>query len=82
MATPFDYVTVACFFVMVGAYFFLTDRGPQTLLHLMLAGIAFAIANQLGDADYQVLGSILIVAGVAYAAIIIRAGSSGSKSDW
>jgi len=75
VATLFDYVTVACFLIMAGAFFFLTERRPQTLLHLLLVGIALAIANQLGNADHQVLGSILIVAGVAYAASVIRAGS-------
>ena len=77
VATLFDYVTVACFLVMAGAFFLLTERRSQTQLHLLLVGIAFAIANQLGNADHQVLGSILIVAGVTYAAaIVIRAGSS------
>ena len=80
VATPFDYVTVACFLLMAGAFFLLTEGRPQTLLHLLLVGITFAIANQLGNADHQALGAILIVAGVAYAAIIIRAGSSGSES--
>jgi len=72
--TQFDYLTVACFLGMVGAYFTLTARQPKTLIHLLLAGVAFAVANQIGNAGYAVLGLILTIAGIAYAAIIIRQG--------
>ena len=72
--TLFDFVTVACFLGMAGAFFSLTARQPRTLLHLLLAGIAFAVANQLGNAGYDLLGSILIIAGIGYAIIIIRQG--------
>ena len=74
MVTLFDYATVACFLGMAGAYFMLTARQPRTLLHLLLAGISFAVANQLGNAGYDLLGSILIVAGIGYAIIVIRQG--------
>ena len=74
MVTLFDFVTVACFLGMAGAYFMLTARQPRTLLHLLLAGISFAVANQLGNAGYDLLGSILIVAGIGYAIIVIRQG--------
>ena len=74
MITLFDYVTVACFLAMAGAFFMLTVRQPRTLLHLLLAGIAFAIANQLGNAGYFIFGSILIMAGIGYAIIVIRQG--------
>ena len=74
MVTLFDYVTVACFLGMVGAFFTLTAREPRTLVYLLLAGIAFAIANQLGNAGYAVLALLVIIAGIAYAAIIIRQG--------
>jgi hypothetical protein len=77
MATVFDYVTVACFLGMAGAFFILTSREPRTLLHLLVAGATFAIANQIGNAGYTLLAAILIIAGVAYAAVIIRQGSSG-----
>jgi hypothetical protein len=72
MATVFDYVTVACFLGMAGAFFILTAREPRTLLHLLVVGASFAIANQVGNAGYTVLAIILIIAGVAYAALIIR----------
>ena len=73
MVTLFDYATVACFLGLVGAFFLLTARRPQTLLHFLLSGIAFAVANQLGNADHGVSGVILIIAGIGYAAMIVRA---------
>jgi hypothetical protein len=76
MATVFDYVTVACFLGMAGAFFILTTREPRTLLHLLVVGAAFAIANQVGNAGYTVLAVILIIAGIVYAALIIRQGST------
>lgn len=74
MVTLFDIVTVACFLGMAGAFFMLTARQPRTLLHLLVAGIAFAVANQLGNAGYAFLGLILIIAGIGYAIIVIRHG--------
>ena len=71
MVTWFDYLTAACFLGMAGAFFTLTELQPRTLVHLMLAGIAFGIANQLGNAGYVILGSILIICGVVYAAFVI-----------
>jgi hypothetical protein len=73
MITLFDFATVACFLALVGAYFLLTAQHPRTLLHLLLSGIAFAIANQLGNSGYFLSGAILIICGIGYAIIIIRA---------
>jgi hypothetical protein len=72
LITIFDFVTVACFLGIAGAFFILTERQPRTLLHLLLAGIAFAVANQLGNADHIISAVILIFAGIAYAVIIVR----------
>lgn len=72
METLFDFVTVACFLGLVGAYFMLTSRRPRTLLHLLFSGVAFAVANQLGNAGYIRVGMILIIAGIGYASIIIQ----------
>jgi hypothetical protein len=72
MVTPFDFATVACFLGLVGAFFLLTSRRPRGLLHLLLSGIVFAIANQLGNADHGVSAAILIAAGIGYAAMIVR----------
>jgi hypothetical protein len=72
MTTLFDFVTVACFLAMAGAFFFLTEREPRTMLHLLIAGTAFAVANQLGNAEYVVAGWVVLVAGAGYAAYILR----------
>lgn len=72
MFTLFDYVTVACFLVVAGAFFMLTNREPRTLLHLLLASVAFAVANQLGNAGYFYSALLLIVAGIGYAIITAR----------
>jgi hypothetical protein len=72
--TLFDFVTVARFLGMARAFFMLTARQPRTLLHLLLAGIAFAGANQLGNDGYALFGSILIIAGIGYAIVVIRQG--------
>ena len=72
METLFDFATVACFLGLVGAYFLLTARRRRTLLHFLVSGIAFAVANQLGNADYVISGVILIIAGIGYAVIVVR----------
>jgi hypothetical protein len=77
MATVFDYATVACFLGMACAFFILTAREPRMLLHLLVVGATFAIANQVGNAGYTVLAIIQIIAGVVYAALIIRQKSAG-----
>jgi hypothetical protein len=71
VSTPFDYLTVACFLLMAGGYFLLTTRDPKVLLQLLLAGIVFAVANQVGNADHYVLGAVLVVAGLVYAGFLI-----------
>ena len=72
MVTLFDFATVACFLGLVGAFFLLTARRHRTLLQLLLSGIAFAVANQLGNAGYILSAAILIIAGIGYAVIIVR----------
>ncbi len=76
METQFDYVTIACFLAMAGAFFILTAREPRTLLYLLISGVAFAIANQLGNAGDIVLASIVIVGAMAFAVITIWQGRS------
>jgi hypothetical protein len=74
METLFDFATVACFLALVGAFFLLTARQPQTLLRLLLSGAAFAVANQLGNAGHVISGAALVIAGIGYAIITVRAG--------
>jgi hypothetical protein len=72
MTTFFDVLTVTCFVALVIAFFQLTERDNRTLLHFMLAGIVFAIANQVGNAGSSYLALILILAGAGYAFLIVR----------
>jgi hypothetical protein len=72
MATFFDVVTVTCFVGLVIAFFQFTDRETRTLVHLILAGIVFAVANQLGNAGSMILAIVLILAGAIYAILVVR----------
>ena len=72
MATFFDVVTVTCFAALVIAYFQFTDRSMRTLSHLVLAGIVFAVANQVGNGGGSLLAFVLILSGVGFAFLIVR----------
>jgi hypothetical protein len=66
MASFFDALTVACFIALVIAFFRFTERDTSTLLRCVLAGTALAIANQLGNTGYLVLGYALIIAAMGF----------------
>ncbi len=72
MTTFFDVITVTCFAGLVIAFFQFTDRDTRTLVHFLLAGIVFGVANQVGNRGLNALALILIVAGVGYAFVIVR----------
>jgi NhaP-type Na+/H+ or K+/H+ antiporter len=72
MTTFFDVVTVTCFIALVIAFFQFTDRDPKRLLHFVLAGILFAVANQLGNSGHSALAIVLIAAGAGYAVFKVR----------
>jgi hypothetical protein len=72
MATFFDVITVTCFAGLVLAFFQFTDRETRTLLHFLLAGIVFAVANQVGNGGASFLALTLILAGVGYAFLVAR----------
>ncbi len=74
METAFDILTVACFAGLVIAYFQFSKRDIRTLMHLMISGAAFAIANQMGNAGLSMFALILIVAGAGYAALVVQKG--------
>ena len=74
METAFDYLTIACFAGLVIAYFYLTKHDIRTLMHLMISAAAFAISNQVGNAGVTLFAAILMVAGVAYAALVVQKG--------
>jgi hypothetical protein len=70
MVTLFDIVSVASFIGLVFAFFFLTERDHKTLLHFMISGAVFAIANQVGNAGQTIFASVLIIAGIGYAVVM------------
>jgi hypothetical protein len=70
MTTFFDVVTVTCFAALVIGFFQFTDRNSRILIRLMLAGIVFAVANQVGNRGGTVLALVFILAGAAYAVLV------------
>jgi hypothetical protein len=72
MTTFFDVVTVTCFVGLAIAFFQFTDRETRTLVHFILAGVVFAVANQVGNAGSVILALILIFAGTTYAVLVAR----------
>jgi hypothetical protein len=72
MATFFDVVTVTCFAALVIAYFKFTDQSPRTLVNFVLAGIVFAVADQVGNGGGIFLASVLILSGIGFAILVIR----------
>jgi hypothetical protein len=81
MTGPFDILTVACFLLVVLAFFLWTDRDQRTLLHLLVSAVAFAVANELGRTGSPILATVLIAAGVAYALLVLvnRKRAGGGK---
>ncbi len=70
--TVFDVLTVACFVALAVSFFRFTARDSGTLMKLMLSGIVFAVANQVGNAGSVLLASSLIIAGAGYAVLVMR----------
>lgn len=76
MSTFFDVLTVTCFAGLVIAFFQFTSRDTRILLHFVLSGIVFAVANQVGNHGSPILAVILIVAGIVYAVLITKRANS------
>jgi len=79
MTTVYDIVTVGCFACIVLTYFMFTEGGTKLLAHFMLPSVAFAVANQVGNAGLKfgnawmnVLAIVLIAAGIGYTYIVVR----------
>ena len=81
MTTVFDFLTVAFFLMMAIGFFMLTERDGRTLLRLLFSGIAFAVANQIGNAGWQLLASILIAAGISNAVLVIKAAYTAPRDS-
>jgi hypothetical protein len=71
MATLFDIVSVASFVGLVLAFFLWTERDNKTLLHFVISGTVLAVANQVGNAGHIGFASVLIIAGLAYAGVVV-----------
>jgi hypothetical protein len=71
MITAFDYLTIACFCGLVAAFFVWTERDTRTLLHMVIAAVAFAVANQVGNAGLTLFAWVLIVAGIGYGFLVV-----------
>jgi hypothetical protein len=72
MTTFFDVVTVTCFVALVIGFFQFTDRNTRALVHFLVAGVVFAVANQVGNHGETVLALILMAAGAGYAVLVVR----------
>jgi hypothetical protein len=72
LATFFDVVTVTCFVALLIAFFKFTDRSTRTLINFVLAGIVFAVANQVGNAGGTFLACLLVLSGVGFAFLTVR----------
>ena len=72
MITLFDYLTIACFCALVATFFLWTDRDGRTLMHLIISGIAFAIANQVGNNGLTLFALVLIAVGAGYALLVVK----------
>jgi len=70
MVTLFDIVSIASFIGLVLAFFFWTERDHRTLLHFVIAGVVFAVANQVGNAGQTMFAFVLLIAGIAYAIVM------------
>ena len=72
MNTAFDVLTVTAFFAIALAYVKWGEQDLKLLLRLLLAGVALAAANQLGNGGAVVLGAVLLLAGSGFAALSFR----------
>jgi hypothetical protein len=72
MNTAFDVLTVTAFFGIVLAYVKWGEQDLKLLMRLVVAGVALAAANQLGNAGAVVFGAILLLAGSGFAILSFR----------
>jgi hypothetical protein len=70
MVTLFDILSLASFIGLVLAFFFWTERDNRTLLHFVISGAVFAVANQVGNAGQTIFAFVLIIAGIGYAFVM------------
>ncbi len=73
MTELFDVLAVGCFLALAAAFFIWTERDTRTLLHGSFCGVAFAVANYLGNSGWPMLALLLIAAGAGYGWLVITA---------
>ena len=73
MTELFDVLTVVCFLALAIAYFIWTERDIRTLLNVSVCGVAFAVANYLGNNGWPVFAVLLMVVGAGYGWLVITA---------
>ena len=85
MVTVYDFATVASFGGVVLTYFLFTEGGMTLLAHFLLPAVAFAIANQVGNAALHdgalwmhALAVALVAAGIGYTFLLVRHPPSSS----
>jgi hypothetical protein len=72
METIFDVVTVTCFAGLVIAFFRFTNRNSRTLIEFVIAALALAVANQIGNAGQTVLAVSLILGSLGFVALVAK----------
>lgn len=72
MSTIYDVVTVLAFLAMAAFYFMRGNNDQRLLMHLLVSGVCFAVANQLGNRGHDLLGILLLAAGAGYAVYLFR----------
>jgi hypothetical protein len=72
METIFDVVTMTCFAGLAVAFFRFTDRNRRTLIDFVVAAIALAVANQIGNAGQTVLAVSLILGSLGFVALVAK----------
>jgi hypothetical protein len=73
--TVFDYLTVSCFLCLVTAFILWTEHDTRTLFQFLISAVAFAIADQVGNGGFTLFALALVVTGIVYAVLVVRAKS-------
>jgi len=69
---------------LITAFGAFTERDTRTLIHLLIAGVAFAIDNRLGNKGLTVLALVSIIAGAGMRCLSFNGASAmaSNKARW
>lgn len=70
--TPFDIITVLCFFAFVIVYICFLRGNLDLLTKFLFACVALAAANQIGNAGHALAAAAIIACAVVYIVGITR----------